>query len=231
MIPYRLDLAGGWLDQPFVSGIFPGSVITLSIRSETEYEKRCGLATSTREAIKELYSLGLPKIDSLELAKLVFNCENKPENKNVSGAQDAIGICVKGLSRHFYKGRYWPRSIEICQDEKVLNWLEEHIFLKLLRPRPPELDPLTKEDFNYDYIQTLSFVAMKCWEAIMDMDLKWFAYYLAHTYATQTKIFPMMAVEDKIPQCMGWKLAGAGGGGYVIMVNDKPCGERITVNR
>ncbi|MDP6039624.1 MAG: adenylyltransferase/cytidyltransferase family protein, partial [Candidatus Latescibacteria bacterium] len=30
-IPYRIDLAGGWLDQPFVSKHHPGSVITISL--------------------------------------------------------------------------------------------------------------------------------------------------------------------------------------------------------
>jgi len=30
-IPFRLDLAGGWLDQPFVSKYAPGPVITISI--------------------------------------------------------------------------------------------------------------------------------------------------------------------------------------------------------
>ncbi|MGA1195418.1 MAG: adenylyltransferase/cytidyltransferase family protein, partial [Candidatus Latescibacterota bacterium] len=29
-IPYRIDLAGGWLDQPYVSNHYPGSVITVS---------------------------------------------------------------------------------------------------------------------------------------------------------------------------------------------------------
>ena len=30
LIPYRIDLAGGWLDQPFVSKYYPGAVITIS---------------------------------------------------------------------------------------------------------------------------------------------------------------------------------------------------------
>ena len=33
-IPYRIDLAGGWLDQPYVSEHYPGSVITLSIGAD-----------------------------------------------------------------------------------------------------------------------------------------------------------------------------------------------------
>ena len=31
LIPFRIDLAGGWLDQPFVSKLHPGPVLTISI--------------------------------------------------------------------------------------------------------------------------------------------------------------------------------------------------------
>ena len=55
-IPYRIDLAGGWLDQPHISAIYPGSVITLSLRPITKYKERCGMATSTRKSIKKLFS-------------------------------------------------------------------------------------------------------------------------------------------------------------------------------
>jgi hypothetical protein len=30
-MPYRIDLAGGWLDQPFVSRHYPARVVTVSI--------------------------------------------------------------------------------------------------------------------------------------------------------------------------------------------------------
>jgi len=30
-IPYRIDVCGGWLDQPFVSKYYPGPVLTISI--------------------------------------------------------------------------------------------------------------------------------------------------------------------------------------------------------
>jgi len=231
MIPYRLDLAGGWLDQPFISGIYAGSVVTLSIKPIVEYEERCGMATSTRRTIKNIYSLGLPNIDSIELAKLIFNLDNKPGAKNISGAQDAIGLCIKGLSRHFYSGKYWPRSIEICQDDGVLDWLENHIFLKLLYPRPQEFDVLAKTNIDYDLIKVLSEASKGCWSAIMDKDLQWFANYITGTFEAQKRIFPLMAVNDVPPKCMGYKFAGAGGGGYWIMINDTPCGDKIKINR
>ena len=53
-MPYRIDLAGGWLDQPFVSQHCPGSVITLSIEPTVEFNERSGMATSTRRTAIDL---------------------------------------------------------------------------------------------------------------------------------------------------------------------------------
>jgi len=47
-IPYRLDLGGGWLDQPFVSKYWPGAVITISIEPDIEFNDRSGMSGSTR---------------------------------------------------------------------------------------------------------------------------------------------------------------------------------------
>jgi len=47
-IPYRIDIAGGWLDQPFVSQLSPGSMVVASVIPNNEYEHRSGMATSTR---------------------------------------------------------------------------------------------------------------------------------------------------------------------------------------
>ena len=47
-IPFRIDLAGGWLDQPFVSKFASGPVITISIEPTIEFNERSGMASSTR---------------------------------------------------------------------------------------------------------------------------------------------------------------------------------------
>ena len=49
-IPYRIDLAGGWLDQPFVGKLYPGPVLTISIEPTIEFNDRSGMASSTRLA-------------------------------------------------------------------------------------------------------------------------------------------------------------------------------------
>ena len=47
-LPTRLDLAGTWIDQPYVSCYAPGWAITISLLPTFEIRERCGLSTSTR---------------------------------------------------------------------------------------------------------------------------------------------------------------------------------------
>ncbi len=49
-LPYRIDLAGGWLDQPFVSQHYPGAVVTISLAPTHEFNERSGMASSTAAA-------------------------------------------------------------------------------------------------------------------------------------------------------------------------------------
>ena len=93
-IPTRLDLAGTWIDQPYVSTYTPGWAITISLVPTFEVRERCGLSTSTRNQIKRIWPIQLPDMDPEMLAKLVFCFENDPERNDgiISGAQVAIGI-------------------------------------------------------------------------------------------------------------------------------------------
>ena len=45
-LPTRLDLAGTWIDQPYVSCHAPGWAITMSLIPTFEVRERCGLSTS-----------------------------------------------------------------------------------------------------------------------------------------------------------------------------------------
>ncbi len=59
-MPFRIDLAGGWLDQPFVSQHYPGAVITISIEPTLQFNDRSGMASSTRQAAIEMWGPRLP---------------------------------------------------------------------------------------------------------------------------------------------------------------------------
>ena len=127
--------AGTWIDQPYVSQYAPGWAITISLEPTFEIRERCGLSTSTRNMIRKIWPYQLPNMDPEMLAKLVFCFENDPERGDgiISGAQDAIGVCVPGLCRHWYDKRFWPEKIETCTDESVLRLAYEDFLTNPMR--------------------------------------------------------------------------------------------------
>ncbi len=227
-LPYRIDLAGTWIDQPYVSKHYPGWAITLSLEPIFEYFERCGMSTSTRNAAKKIWPHSLPIEKPEKLAEILFKYENTPGSKLISGAQDAIGICMPGLVRHYYNKDYWPLKFEEIQSEIILSWLEKHISMVLLWPREDNLDLLKETHINRKNVEFLSQSSNRVWEAIKEMDLIKFANAFLDSFNAQTKMFPAM-INPKITQvidsyknhALAWKLAGAGGGGYLILISEK----------
>ena len=226
-IPTRLDLAGTWIDQPYVSQYAPGWAITISLEPTFEIRERCGLSTSTRNMIRRIWPYQLPNMDPEMLAKLVFCFENDPERGDgfISGAQDSIGICVPGLCRHWYNNRFWPERIETCQDEIVLRWLEQHLVMIPMEPRRPDCSVIEGRDITEPKVCALAEAADRCWKAIMDRNLEAFAAAYADSFNAQVAMFPAMiqgSVQDYInryrSEVLAWKMPGAGGGGYLACV-------------
>lgn len=247
-IPTRLDLAGTWIDQPYVSQYAPGWAITISLEPTFEIRERCGLSTSTRNVIKKIWPYQLPNMDPEMLAKLVFCFENDPERSDgiISGAQDAIGICMPGLCRHYYDNRFWPEKIETCEDESVLQFLEQHLVMIPMEPRKPGCSVVEGKDITEAKVKALADAADRCWEAIMNRDLDAFARAYKDSFDAQTAMFPAMiqgCVASYInrfkDQVLAWKMPGAGGGGYLACVvadaeafaTEHPEAIRLTIRR
>lgn len=229
-IPYRIDLAGTWIDQPYVSEHYPGWAITISIEPTQEFMERGGLSTSTRNAARKIWPYELPNYNEEMLARLLFCFENDPESHgHISGAQDAIGICMSGLTRHYYNNRYWPDKIESVHDEDILSWLESHVCLVPMFPRKENVNILEGKDITRDKVKALADAAERCWDAILARDLDAFAKAYTDSFNAQVAMFPAMmqpGVEEYIERCkaagaMAWKMCGAGGGGHLAIVVDK----------
>lgn len=239
-IPTRLDLAGTWIDQPYVSMHHPGWALTISLEPTFDIRDRCGLSTSTRKMIQKIWPVQLPKMDSEMLARLVFCFENNPEREDghISGAQDAIGICVPGLCRHYYDNNFWPKKIERITDEMTLRFLEEHLAMVPIEPRKPGCSVVEEKDITPTKVKALADAADACWNAILARDLEAFAAAYKASFEAQTAMFPGMltpvytghpeqdnsyimesiARYGAMDDVLAWKMPGAGGGGYLALV-------------
>jgi hypothetical protein len=134
---------------------------------------------------------------------------------------------MSGLNRHYYDCHYWPEKIESCHDEKILSWLEEHIALIPMFPRPDGTSVIEGRKVTAEGVKALADAAADCWNAIMNMDLQSFARAYQASFEAQIAMFPAMMnyrVKEYIDryrdQVLAWKMAGAGGGGYLAVVFD-----------
>ena len=227
-IPYRVELCGGWMDQPFINRIYPGSCITISVEPDIEFNYRSGMATSSRKKAVELWQSQLPAGDPVALAKTLFCVENPPGTVHVSGSQDQLGILLPGLNKLSYNNSYWPETIESVKDEAVLNFIEKHLYLVQLPQRAENCDVFADKNVNEASIRKLSGATDRAWEAILAQDVKEWGRYTKECFEAQLELFPGMYTEeiDKIldkyrDRLYGWKLTGAGGGGYLCLISEE----------
>ena len=228
-LPYRIDLAGGWLDQPFVSGFNSGSVITASIEMSIELNERSGMATSTRRAAAELWGNRIPAGNYQKLAKILFCYDNPPGKKEISGSQDSIGLVIPGLCKSNYKGEYWPSSIDRCFENDACKFVEDAIYMIPVNQRPVDYKALENTRITPNGVAALANAAEDCWDSIINQDINAFGNSIKNSFDAQISMFPNMmnqSIKDLInkykKRAIGWKLSGAGGGGYLFLVSETP---------
>ncbi len=201
-------------------------MITLAILPGHPYEERSGLASSTRRNALELWDTW-PPTDRVKAGRLLFCYDNPPGTKQISGSQDALGITLPGLNRLTYsKGEYWPVHLESHTDPRTLDWLEGCIRLVSLGPRQEGYSVLADAMVTPEKARAMAIASASCWEAILNQDLAGFGRAMSQSFAAQAAMLPnvlntevseaLAKYRDKVAGC---KLAGAGGGGYLIVVS------------
>ena len=229
MYPWRLCVFGGWLDQPFVSKIYPGSVIVVNVKFNKHFGYRSGLATSSREYGIKIWN-GIKDnakhLDNLNLAKLLFGAENPPGSTHISGSQDHLGLMLPGISRLDYNGEYWPYNIEqILSKDKIFKWFEKVLYIVPGRPRKKGYNPMSINNINKNNVKMLSDSAIKGWKAILNCDTKLLGEALRDNNTAWKDMLPLT-----VPDECGWKEVDKStygalvthGGGYIMCASDKP---------
>jgi hypothetical protein len=235
-LPYRIDIAGGWLDQPWVSEHYPGSVISISIEPTIEFNERSGMASSTRRTAIDLWGPKFPPGDYEQTARILFCCDNPPGTAEISGSQDSIGLVFPGLAKARYQGEYWPAGIARVTDERALKFVEDAFYLVTLGPRQADFSVLSDTRIDRSGAKALALAADQSWEAILEQDIGRFGRAFRASFEAQVEMFPNMLTPQVVALIkeyedivLGWKLSGAGGGGYLILVSDVPIPHAVRI--
>jgi hypothetical protein len=248
-LPYRVALAGGWIDQPFVSAGNPeppGSMVVVSLEPTVRYMDRCGMATGTRKAALALWGDRLPTDrEPMDLVRELYATENASKVEP-SGSQDMVGLIVPGVSRLDYDasvdGGWFPSHIETSRDLGVARWLERVLHMIPVSPRPPGYAPLGVKHLEPDWIRRLGQSGADCYDAILRQDLPGLGAAMNECCACWEAILPHTLAHDTITidlkALLGWyqsRYAGAMysgcGGGYLVVASESevPGSFRVSV--
>ena len=226
--PFRICITGGWLDQPWVSKIYPGNVVVAQILPTVEFNDRSGLGTSSRKLAMEIWKNGIPAGDPLQNARILFGAENPPGSKYVSGSQDHIGLLNPGISRLLYEGDYWPVQVEAMRDKDICDWLSNVLHLVPLEPRQAGYDPLVDQVLTLDNVRALADASEQCWEGILTKDVHGLGESLTKTLLAWKRLLPntvpdhvLREVEKKYWSKYPGATTSGSGGGYVIVASDE----------
>lgn len=177
-IPYRLALAGGWIDQPYVSKFNaspPGSMVTVQIHPDFRFLDRAGGCGSTRRVAIDIWDGQVPQDrDKMELVRELYRAENEGISEP-SGSQDMIGLVYPGINRLDYdinhEGGYFPAHVESNNDPDVAAWFSSVIYLVPVLTRPDGYNPLGRKNFDPDWVARLGKTGQDCFDAIIHKDL------------------------------------------------------------
>lgn len=228
-IPYKINLAGAWMDQHFVNKVYPGSVITISVDPDPRFDSNLSLSTNTRNKAIDLWGPTIPLENKERLAKQLFCYENEPmpNKKYVFGSQNAIGLVFPGINKLNYSNSYWPYRIDSILKEEIISWLESVLWLVPLGSTPTFDNIYDNMNIIPRYITRLSNAANDAWNAIGSMNIEDFGTCVLNSFKAQLKMFPRMVndfiwkkIEDSISKAYGYKLANCCGESYLILVSD-----------
>jgi len=238
-IPNRLQLAGGWIDQPFVSRHNPrppGSMVVVQIEPDFRPMDRSGIASGTRAVATTLWRGKLPNRPPAELVRELYKAENQGKAEP-SGSQDMIGLVYPGVNRLDYdfrvEGGVFPAHIESCNRPPVARWLGKVLHLIPVEPRPEGYSPLGEKNLDPKWVARLGQSGRDCYEAILKRDaaalgaslnlnMRCWETLLPHVVRHPLLRLDLMALLRAYQRQYPGVMYSGCGGGYLIVVSERP---------
>ena len=238
-IPNRLALAGGWIDQPFVSRLNPkppGSMVVVALEPTFRVMDRAGCASGTRAVATRLWKGRLPKRPLAELVRELYEAENHGKAEP-SGSQDMIGLVYPGINRLDYDysvhGGVFPAHIESLNSPRVARWLERVLYVLPVEPRPEGYNPLGEKRLDPKLVARLGRTGRDCFDSIRRMDVESLGASMNDCMVCWEKLLPhivrhrTLKVDLKaILRAYQRRYAGAMysgcGGGYLFVASREP---------
>ena len=238
-IPHRMALAGGWIDQPFLSRHNPdppGSMVVVALEPAHWFMERCGMASSTRRIATALWNGVLPDRPRAELVRELYWAENEGKAEP-SGSQDMVGLLYPGVSRLDYdaavEGGRFPAHVESNCDPQIAHWVEEVFSLVPINQRPAGYSPLDIRNLDLNWIAQLGRTGKECFDSILDTDIRRLGAAMNHCMRCWEVILPHTlkhpVINIDLKAILSWfqsRYPGAMysgcGGGYMIVVSEKP---------
>ncbi len=238
-IPYRLALAGGWIDQPFISRFNPsppGSMVVISVEPQFPFMERAGICTGTRNIALKLWKNGIPERNPEELVQELYMAENGNKTEP-SGSQDMIGLIYPGISRLDYDFTYregiFPVHIESNNNSQIASWLESVIHILPVAPRPEGYNPIETKNLHPDWIERLGDSGKICYDAIVACDIKALGESMNECMLCWEQILPgtvrhhtiktdLMSLLKHYQSMYPGAMYSGCGGGYLYIASDTP---------
>jgi len=246
-IPNRLQLAGGWIDQPFVSRhnpAPPGSMVVVQIEPNFRPMDRSGIATGTRAIATKLWKGKLPNRPPADLVRELYEAENNGKAEP-SGSQDMIGLIHPGINRLDYdfaaNGGVFPVHIESLNTIRVARWLEKVLHLLPVEPRPEGYSPLGIKNLKPNWIARLGQSGRDCFDAIRRMDvealgaslnlnMKCWETLLPHVVRHPLLKVDLMGLLKAYQRSYPGAMYSGCGGGYLLVASNQPVPGAFRVN-
>ena len=238
-IPNRLQLAGGWIDQPFLSQHNPqppGAMVVVQIEPNFRPMDRSGIASGTRAVAHKIWKGRLPDRPPAELACELYEIENAGKAEP-SGSQDMIGLVYPGVKRLDYDfkihGGVFPSHIETLNSAKHARWLERVLHLLPIEPRPDGYSPLGIKNLEPKWVARLGQSGTNCFAAIKKMDVNALGASFNETMLCWEKLLPHVVAHPLIKLDLkailkvyqkhfpGAMFSGCGGGYLLVASQEK----------